>query len=76
LAFFTISLQQPLDCPIADRARQTQKGMYVTHRLAWCARPDNNRGHVIVGLILFLSNYPHGQPHTEMSRSLLNLTTE
>jgi hypothetical protein len=34
LAFFTTSLQQPLDCPIADRARQTQKGMYVTHRLA------------------------------------------
>jgi hypothetical protein len=33
LAFFTTSLQQPLDCPIADRARQTQKGMYVTHRL-------------------------------------------
>jgi hypothetical protein len=70
LAFFTISLQQPLDCPIADRARQTQKGMYMTHRLAWCARPDNNRGHVIVGLMLFLSNYPHGQPHTAQRPAL------
>jgi hypothetical protein len=27
VAFFTFSLQHPLDCPIADRARQTQEGV-------------------------------------------------